>query len=37
MNIRPNPFDVLHEHFGNIGESNLNFYYIGLKFGPQVH
>ncbi len=31
------PFDVLHEHFGNIGASDLKFYYVGLKFGRQVH
>jgi hypothetical protein len=30
-------FDVLDEHFGNIGASDLRFYYIGLKFGTQVH
>jgi hypothetical protein len=33
----PTPFDVIHEHFGNIGASDLRFYYIGLKFGTQVH
>jgi hypothetical protein len=30
------PFDVLHEHFGNIGALDLRFYYIGLKFGTQA-
>jgi hypothetical protein len=24
-------------HFGNIGASNLRFFSIALKFGPQVH
>jgi len=24
-------------HFGNIGISNLRFFSIALKFGPQVH
>ncbi len=24
-------------HFGNVGASDLRFYSIALKFGPQVH
>jgi hypothetical protein len=24
-------------HFGNVGTSDLRFYSIALKFGPQVH
>ncbi len=28
----PTPFDVLHEHFGNIGALDLRFYYVDLKF-----
>jgi hypothetical protein len=27
----------LKPHFGNIGASNLRFFSIVLKFGPQVH
>jgi hypothetical protein len=27
----------LKTHFGNIGISNLRFFSIALKFGPQVH
>jgi hypothetical protein len=27
----PSPFDVLHEHFGNIGALDMSFYFIGLQ------
>jgi hypothetical protein len=37
MIVYPKPFDVLHEHFGNIGALDVSFYFIGLKFGLQVH
>jgi hypothetical protein len=28
----PSPFDVLHEHFENIGALDMSFYFIGLNF-----
>jgi hypothetical protein len=33
MIVYPKPFDVLHEHFGNIGALDVSFYFIGLKIG----